>query len=651
MRKRVAVFANGWSDEYLMNALEGIRKCASEENIEIHLFIEYVSVGDDDKVAQGFLNILNLPDIATYDGVVLLGNTLNNRGELQILRERILNCGIPTVCLEYQVDGIDCICTDNYSGMRQLCEHLVTEHNVKKVAFISGDNVNWENKERRRAVEDVLREHGLDLTDDDVIHGGWSYYEVQENLPGWVEKHGLPDVFICANDVMAMGAVITLGTLGYIVPDDVLVTGFDNINAGKSFIPVITTVDRGWKERSYNGMCHLVELMNGKEPYGGTIFYPSTLVVGESCGCVATKEEKRAHLGYINSSFLQPALKTRFGWHLATIDEVTNDEVKNLEDLNKNFKFIFRNAGEKFYHNYEGHTFCICLDDAFVDSIMENTPCRCIGYGKRTHVIYTLKDDVSLPIQTIDTSYIFPVLDTPEEVAPIYLIVPIHDKGLNIGYCVFKNHLELLNMYFLEDWIKHIAKCMIRTRIFIRMELMNQKLQEYSFVDELSGLLNRKGYEHKAIPYLEKIRSEGKSGVLMVVDINKMKTINDKYGHLQGDLAIRIVSMAISSVLPENWYGVRYGGDEFVVLGEKIFVDNGSILEKQLCDAVKKIASNMMIPFELTVSIGSVIISPNDKVMLDEYFKVADTAMYEMKKSREVNMCNIGKGLPQKFIF
>lgn len=635
MRKRVAVFGNGWSDEYIRRAINGIRKCALEENIEIHFFIQYASMGDDDDYVHGYLNILNLPDISTYDGVILFGNTLNTRGELKLLRDRILAANVPAVCLEYQIDGIDCICTDNYSGMREICEHLVNEHGVKKICFISGNKGNWESDERQRAVCDVLEENDLKLEDDYIIEGDWGYFEVGARIPEWLETHELPDAFVCANDVMAIGTAMTISKLDYYVPEDVLVTGFDNIDEGKAFSPVLTTVDRGWETHAHDGMKHLVDLMNGLPRFEKNLVLPSHICIGSSCGCKLSAEQKKIHFKYLNNSYSKPNFKIRFGWHLGTIDEVTNDEVKNLEDLNTNFKYIFRYAGQKYYHNYEGNTFCVCLDDAFVDSIYENSSCRCIGYGNRAKVVYTLRDNVSLPIQNIDTSYIFPVLDTPDEEPPLYIISPIHDKGFNIGYAVFKNSLELVEMQLLDEWLKHIAKCMVRTRLYIRMAKINQKLQEISFVDELSGLLNRKGYEQKAIPYLEEIRSEGKCGVLMVVDINKMKTINDRYGHLQGDMAIRVVSEAIKSILPKNWYGVRYGGDEFVVLGENVFLDNGNVLEKQLCDSVERIAKNMKISFELTVSVGSVIISPDDKLMLDEYFKVADTAMYEMKNARD----------------
>ena len=154
MKKRVAVFGNGWSDEYLKNALEGISRCAQENNIDLYLFIEYAAMTDDVQYSLGDTNILNLPIYEDYDGFILLGNTLNNRGELGILQEKIAKAKKPAVCLEYVMEGADCICTDNYTGMKELSEHLCEVHDVRKVVFISGDEANKENQERRKALED-----------------------------------------------------------------------------------------------------------------------------------------------------------------------------------------------------------------------------------------------------------------------------------------------------------------------------------------------------------------------------------------------------------------------------------------------------------------------------------------------------------------
>ena len=108
--------------------------------------------------------------------------------------------------------------------------------------------------------------------------------------------------------------------------------------------------------------------------------------------------------------------------------------------------------------------------------------------------------------------------------------------------------------------------------------------------------------------------------------------INDRYGHLSGDLAIRLVAKAIRETMPQGWYGIRYGGDEFVMIGENVFVDDGTILKNRLCAAVESEAKALMLPFKLTVSVGAVLMDPDKDVTIEEYFSMADTAMYEMKK-------------------
>ncbi|MCQ2467659.1 MAG: GGDEF domain-containing protein [Clostridia bacterium] len=630
MKRRVAVFANGWSDEYLKNAMEGVQKCAKEKNVDILLFIEYASTTDDVDYAQGDVNILNLPDLDRFDGFILFGNTLNNRGELSILKERILKTNKPAVCLEYELDGMDCICTDNYSGMRELCEHIIGDHNARDIVFISGDEENLENIDRKRALTDVLAEYGETLKDENVIVGGWSYYNVRQLIPEFLRKHKLPDAFVCANDVMAMGTIYALNLLGYSVPSDVIVTGFDNIISAQTYNPIITTVDRGWQIRSIEGLNHLIDLMDGA-PRKGIMKKASRLFKGESCGCSVSAELKQHQAEFINNAYAVPVERTMFDWHLQAIDTVAND-VCSMEEVSERFANLFDETSEIGYRMYEGDTFCICLDESFVDSIVGANAPRCFGYGDRMDVIFAMRGGKILPRQSIVTSYIYPVFDTPDEPSNIYMVAPLHNNGSVIGYAVFKNQYKMINMYYLNTWLAHLSKAIVRAKQCIEVDYMTKKINEMSLRDELSGLLNRKGYEKRAIPFLEQIRADGKSGVLMVVDINKMKMINDVYGHLQGDLAIRLVSKSIMATIPSSWYGVRYGGDEFVIIGENVFFDDGYALQNTLCDVVKKQAEDLMLPFKLSISIGTVIIDPNENVTLDEYFKKADATMYEMKK-------------------
>ena len=84
----------------------------------------------------------------------------------------------------------------------------------------------------------------------------------------------------------------------------------------------------------------------------------------------------------------------------------------------------------------------------------------------------------------------------------------------------------------------------------------------------MTGLRNRTGFDALALPYLLDCQKQGKNSAIVFADVNKMKTINDMYGHLQGDLALCTVAEAIKKSLPRNWIAVRYGGDEFLMVGE-----------------------------------------------------------------------------------
>ena len=76
MKKKVAVFTNGWNDDYLDFALEGIRRRAAEDNIDVFIFLDYTSYDKAKDDITGDLNILNLPDLA--DAISAVFSDMNN---------------------------------------------------------------------------------------------------------------------------------------------------------------------------------------------------------------------------------------------------------------------------------------------------------------------------------------------------------------------------------------------------------------------------------------------------------------------------------------------------------------------------------------------------------------------------------------------
>lgn len=631
MKKKVAVFTNGWNDDYLDFALEGIRRRAAEDNIDVFIFLDYTSYDKAKDDITGDLNILNLPDLADFDGVLLLGNTLNNAGENMILREKILKAKVPAICLEYVLDGINCIRTENTNGMKELVEHLITVHGVRDVFWISGPEDNEDSVLRYQTMIEVMEKHGLTFNPANSFNGYWSYAIVEDKLPEVIAKMDkLPDVFICANDNMALATCIVLGKAGINVPGDVKVTGYDNLMSGNHFSPAITSVDRGWDERSYQSMDSLIGLMNGDPDFGDKV-YDSKFDLGESCGCTLGHEGVLIQQEARKRAFLIPVERTIFDWHLIVLDDSVA-HVKTVDDIHEAFKGLWEKD-----HSYEGDEFYVCLDQSFIDSMHNDMDCRTEGYSEEMDVIFGMKDGKVLDRGMVPVSDLAPGYDGDSEETSTYLFVPLHIGAETFGYFVSRNHHKMIKDFYLNSLNRHIAAGLSRARQNIRLENLNKVLADISVRDELTGLYNRMGYEKIVIPYLDDLRRSKIKSVIMVVDINKMKEINDLHGHLFGDMAIKTVANVIKNTVPVNWKAVRYGGDEYVIIGSYDEAGNIDSLRDEIIKKSRQVSEELNMPFRLGVSAGYVIIDTDNTLENEEYFRMADEAMYEMKREAHKN--------------
>ena len=624
MKKKIAVCGSGWSNEYLKTVMSGIRKCAHETNTDVFLLMNYTVTNAESYKESGESNIFRLLEHSSFDGVIVLSNTLHTQDEYEYLCNIIKEKSLPAICLEYQLPGIDFIGTDNYSGMQELCEHLFSHHKISRPVFVSGPVENTESNIRRKALEDVMKNHGVTLTEEDVIYCNWNYYEVVEEVPKWLEKNVLPDVFVCANDVMAMAVCEVLEERKIRVPEDVMVTGFDRLESAVLFTPMIATVDRGWDDMGYRAMeCLLQKLDDSKLVISE--YVNSKAVPAKSCRCELSQDyqdKKPKNLGLynniVNSAF--------WGGHLCDIAERLGKIISD-EELHVSFVTYLQED-----HKYEGDELYICLMNNFFSSISDETELIQSGYTDTMDIIAGLKDGLPLPRMTMDTCELIPGYDADSLEGKVYTFLPFYCAEGGYGYVAFGNELPMMYDYSLYNWMRNLTECFGHVRQNIILADMNRKLEILSLTDGLTGVHNRMGCEKLAYPFLEKCHREGKRAVLMFADINKMKRINDKFGHIQGDVAITTVATSISEVLTDRWIIVRYGGDEFLMVGECDKEEEAERLLQEIMNRMKEKAAQMKLPYKLNVGLGFVFVEPHENLDLTDCLRRADEAMYEMKK-------------------
>jgi diguanylate cyclase (GGDEF)-like protein len=182
------------------------------------------------------------------------------------------------------------------------------------------------------------------------------------------------------------------------------------------------------------------------------------------------------------------------------------------------------------------------------------------------------------------------------------------------------------------DYLEKIQQAIQFLRVSIRMSYLNNELSVLYDKDPMTGLFNRFCYEKKAIPLFEECNQKGISMAIMFVDINYMKLINDKYGHLHGDKAILAVTKAITGSISDDWLAIRYGGDEFLIVGPDCDTQKADFIKQSIMDHLEKGNTNGSRPYNITASCGYVITDPEKQKSLQDYIRSADRIMYGLKR-------------------
>lgn len=145
-----------------------------------------------------------------------------------------------------------------------------------------------------------------------------------------------------------------------------------------------------------------------------------------------------------------------------------------------------------------------------------------------------------------------------------------------------------------------------------------------SFIDDLSGLYNRKYMNH----YLDKLQNDKSKHVYgFFMDINDFKTINDIYGHLKGDQAIIQFGKILQHSIDKDSVVIRMGGDEFVIFAILKSNEEALALKKRIEQNVRQFNIHSKEPFHLSFSIGIAKYNGN----IDTFLSAMDDSMYEAK--------------------
>jgi diguanylate cyclase (GGDEF)-like protein/PAS domain S-box-containing protein len=166
-----------------------------------------------------------------------------------------------------------------------------------------------------------------------------------------------------------------------------------------------------------------------------------------------------------------------------------------------------------------------------------------------------------------------------------------------------------------------------------RLEERGTELERLAELDEMTGLLNRRGFDAAARRTFAFADRDGARVQLLFCDIDRLKEVNDRHGHDAGDRLIREFTTAVSSSLREVDCAARLGGDEFVVLLYGAGGDDANVVVERVARSFATISNNPAASF----SAGRVERAPGDRSSLEALLAAADRKMYVEKHRHGVD--------------
>lgn len=275
---------------------KGIYKAANE--YKINLFIEGIG-GHVEKGKEHYnfyISMLNLLR-KKFDGLIIWGSVLQS----VFLKEEVRLCdilneyrNIPIVNIGLPLFNYPTILTDNINGLRQILKHLIEDHNYKYIGFIGGPENHYSNIERYKTFIEVLKEYDLPLNEilisPPVNFSNEGASDAAEYFVSLIkEKKLIPrkniEAIVASNDYFALALIDSFKSYGIRVPEDIAVTGFDNVIETKFSDPPLTTIESNLSDIGYYAVKILKEMIEEEKKFQDKIYIPARLIIRSSCGC------------------------------------------------------------------------------------------------------------------------------------------------------------------------------------------------------------------------------------------------------------------------------------------------------------------------------------------------------------------------------
>jgi diguanylate cyclase (GGDEF)-like protein len=181
---------------------------------------------------------------------------------------------------------------------------------------------------------------------------------------------------------------------------------------------------------------------------------------------------------------------------------------------------------------------------------------------------------------------------------------------------------------------QQVSELLMRAvRCAAKQYMLQAELGNLALTDELTGLSNRRGFMALAERQLKLGRRTDRGMLLFMIDVDRLKQINDSFGHLEGDCVLKVTAGVLEETFRDSDVVARLGGDEFAVLAIEAAGHSEATIRARLFEHLKSMSAEHT-RYEISLSLGVARFDPRNCSSIGELMAKADQAMYEHKRRR-----------------
>jgi DNA-binding LacI/PurR family transcriptional regulator/GAF domain-containing protein len=287
-RPTIAFLTHSLSDSYGMHLWEGVIEAARSENFNLICFPGWAL--NDKRGFNGQANIVyQLMSNKTVDGLVISSGTLSNYIGIEQLQKFCEHYQpLPMASIAVELQSVPSVIIENRKSMFDIVSHLIEDHHLTRIVFVSGNEKSEEAKERYLGFQDALKKHMLtpafvtayaDWEDVSGVNAMKLVLDEKKLIPGKDFQ-----AVVTGSDNVAIGVLTELQSRGIRVPADIALTGFDGQESTKYLTPRLTTVQQPLHEQAFLATKCVIDQIRGMTVEKRKVL-TTELQIRQSCGC------------------------------------------------------------------------------------------------------------------------------------------------------------------------------------------------------------------------------------------------------------------------------------------------------------------------------------------------------------------------------